>query len=509
MSSKKGKNYNYFESFLDKIPAPIYLKDSSGKYLFVNENYKKLSHRTSKDIINKTDYDLFAKEIADLFRGQDEKVIRLESPLDFEETIALPEGAYSFITKKFPLYDGNTSNVSAVGGFCADITEHKKTEKALRESNTQVSLALEIIDAGTWSMDIKSGSYTADERFYEILGYHPEELDNNIESLKNLQHVDGWSMVLEKMFDHFHDRTEQYVYEHSFKHKSGEWRWMLVKAKAIERDETSKKYQRIIGVVIDITDQMKINQQLEKMNIELEDRNVRLYRTQSELERIVEKRTRELKQLNEYLINLEEKERKNIAEEIHDGVSQELAISISKIKVMSKSDSSFKSELTEIQAFLERGLKSIRSLTWQLSPPILYEVDLGIALEWLLENINENYGMDIVYSNEIPEAAKIDESIKVILFRIVRELLINVIRHADTKEVQVDISVENKNIHLQVKDYGIGFDMRRIGEKKFHHFGLFSISERLTSLGGYCKFMSKKGKGTKVFLSSPMTLKED
>lgn len=508
MASDKEKNCNYLETLLRRLPAPIYLKDAAGRYLFANEKYEELSHHSSRDIINKTDGDLFTREVADIFQAQDSMVIRLKSPLNFEETIALPEGVFSFITMKFPLYDGDQTKVSAVGGFCIDITERKKAEEALRESKMQISLALEIIDAGTWSIHIESGDYTADERFYEILGYHPKELDHHVDAIKKLHLPEDWQTVREKMFDHLHDRTEQYVYEHKFKHKSGEWRWMLVKAKAVEKNPISKRYQRMVGVVTDITDYVKIAQHLKNRAIELENKTIGLYKTQSELERIVGKRTRELKQLNEYLINLEEKERKTIAEEIHDGVSQELAFTISKIKALKQEGRGFETELVEIQTSLEQAVKSIRSLTSQLSPPILYDFDLDVALEWLMENINENYKMNIIYTNNIPEAAGIDESIKVILFRIVRELLINVIRHAETREAQVDISVRGEDIHIHVQDHGIGFDTENIAREKHLHFGLFSISERLKSLGGYCRFTSEKGKGTQVFLSSPMQSKE-
>lgn len=118
----------HLREIIDNTPAPIYLKDRNGKYLLVNRMYERLARITQQELAGKSDFDIFPPKIASLFRGQDEEVLRENDSLEFEETITLTDGEFSFITLKFPVHDNN-GEIYAVGGFCTDITERKKIEQ--------------------------------------------------------------------------------------------------------------------------------------------------------------------------------------------------------------------------------------------------------------------------------------------------------------------------------------------------------------------------------------------
>lgn len=132
----------YLLEIVDNIPAPIYLKDSDGRYLLINKRYEELAHITIKDIIGKTDFDIFPEQIATLFRTQDEEVIKNGAPLEFEETITLPDKNFTFITSKFPLHD-KTGKIHAVGGFCTDISERIKVEEEKSDLINKLQMALD------------------------------------------------------------------------------------------------------------------------------------------------------------------------------------------------------------------------------------------------------------------------------------------------------------------------------------------------------------------------------
>lgn len=118
----------YLLEIIDHTPAPIYLKDKEGRYLLINKEYERLSYTTREAIIGRNDYDIFPESIAALFQDQDEEVKVCGSALEFEETITLPDGEFTFITSKFPLCDADGA-IYAVGGFCTDITERRKIEQ--------------------------------------------------------------------------------------------------------------------------------------------------------------------------------------------------------------------------------------------------------------------------------------------------------------------------------------------------------------------------------------------
>jgi PAS domain S-box-containing protein len=122
-------------------PAPIYLKDAQLKYLLVNRRYEEVSQLVGPTLVGKTDYDIYPQEIADLFRTQDEEVIRHRGCREFEETVTMPSGSFTFLTVKFPVYD-ETGALHSVGGFCTDITARKKSEEEREALIEQLQKAL-------------------------------------------------------------------------------------------------------------------------------------------------------------------------------------------------------------------------------------------------------------------------------------------------------------------------------------------------------------------------------
>lgn len=127
---------------LGNAPAPVYLKDCQGRYLYVNRRYEELARVTNDGIRGRSDHDIFPPEIADLFRVQDQDVIRCERTMEFEETVVLPDGEFTFITVKFPIHDSD-GVIQAVGGFCTDITERKKVESEKAELIASLRKALD------------------------------------------------------------------------------------------------------------------------------------------------------------------------------------------------------------------------------------------------------------------------------------------------------------------------------------------------------------------------------
>ena len=149
-SRETKKRVEVLQIILDNVPAPIYLKDNEGKYILVNRRYEYLSDVTLEAIKGKTDFDIFPPHVAELFRSQDEAVKKQKKALEFEETVSLVDGEYTFITLKFPVPDIN-GNISAVGGFCTNITERiefeEKKECLIKDLHkAQKSLCKEIVE---------------------------------------------------------------------------------------------------------------------------------------------------------------------------------------------------------------------------------------------------------------------------------------------------------------------------------------------------------------------------
>jgi signal transduction histidine kinase len=218
-----------------------------------------------------------------------------------------------------------------------------------------------------------------------------------------------------------------------------------------------------------------------------------------------------LKNISNELIVTEERERHLLAEDLHDSVSQSLAISLSKIKTVIESkkykNNPFE-ELIDIKDFVEQAISDMRSVTFQICPPILYDLGLEAALKWLIADINRQNDMKIDFINNIQTPINTIENIKIFMYRSVRELIINIIKHARTQQAKVTLTINKHQLLASVQDNGIGFDINKINNNNSMSFGLFSISERFKAIGGNIEIFSKLQKGTKILLMIPLTEKD-
>ena len=214
----------------------------------------------------------------------------------------------------------------------------------------------------------------------------------------------------------------------------------------------------------------------------------------------------QLRSLTAKLSLIEERERRRIATDIHDYIGQTLAVTKMKLGSLRKSliSTPFTNNVDEIRQLIEEAIHYTRSLTFELSPPILYDLGFEAALEWLGEQIHERHDIQVSFENDRQSKPMTDE-IRIILFQAVRELLFNVVKHAKAQKVDIFIQNRANNIRIEVVDDGIGFDTLK--SKNFGRtdgFGLFSIRERLEHLGGYFKVESKSGHGTRIVLETPL-----
>ncbi|MDA3906734.1 MAG: ATP-binding protein [Bacteroidales bacterium] len=215
----------------------------------------------------------------------------------------------------------------------------------------------------------------------------------------------------------------------------------------------------------------------------------------------------QLKNISNELIVTEERERNILAENLHDTANQSLAISLLKIKTVLESkrynDNPFE-ELIDIKEFVEQAISDMRSVTFQICPPILYNLGLGAALKWLIEDINLQNDMKITFINKINTPANLAETIEIFMYRSVRELVINIIKHAQTKHAEVILIIDQKKLIVSVQDNGAGFDINNIENNDSLSFGLFSISERFKAIGGNIEIYSKPQEGTRILLIAPL-----
>jgi signal transduction histidine kinase len=229
-----------------------------------------------------------------------------------------------------------------------------------------------------------------------------------------------------------------------------------------------------------------------------------IVRAKESLEREVAERTASLRRLASELCLAEERERRQIAEDLHDHLGQALALIRLRLQRL-HGDAALGGHgdaLQELVALSDRAIRYTRSLTFDLSPPVLYELGLGPALDWLGEQAARKHGLKVKVRDR--SNLPLPDDIKVMLWKSARELLHNVIVHASAGRVAVTLEAREDRVALAVEDDGAGFDVTEARRQAGHRFGLFSIEERLRHLGGRMTVQSARGQGARVCLECPI-----
>ena len=213
---------------------------------------------------------------------------------------------------------------------------------------------------------------------------------------------------------------------------------------------------------------------------------------------------RQLRELASYQEHIKEEERKRIARDIHDELGQSLLALRIDVSMLQARTSTMHPKLNEKASdalnHLDTAIRSVRSIINDLRPPVL---DLGLqaAIEWQLEEFRQRSAIDCTMSAKDENfRCDLNEKSATTLFRIVQESLSNIARHAQATQVHIELSREDRQLYLQIKDNGVGMTDR----KKLNSFGLVGMKERISMLGGEFTIDSAPDKGTRLTISLPL-----
>ena len=218
-------------------------------------------------------------------------------------------------------------------------------------------------------------------------------------------------------------------------------------------------------------------------------------------------RAQKLRLLSAELSLAEERERRRIAQVLHDDLQQMLMAAQLHLRSLDKTENAAKRNeiMRKMQNMLERSFKLTRSLSVELSPPVLHDHGLAAALEWLAAQARKHHGVNVSVEAD-PSANPKAIDVRVFLFQAVRELLLNAVKHAAGSPVHIMMKgIGSGKLRVIVSDRGPGFDSARLDQQgiQLGGLGLFSIRERMASFGGKLQIGSAPGRGTRITLIAP------
>ncbi len=221
---------------------------------------------------------------------------------------------------------------------------------------------------------------------------------------------------------------------------------------------------------------------------------VKSYRQRQKLrdeKMIVDLREQELNQIKA-MMDVEEQERTRIARDIHDGLMIKFSTIMMNLSALFDGDKEKDTYLEQ----LDSAITSLRNVAHNLMPDVLLEGGLAEAIYYFCENIKEEVHFEITFNflNEIP---RFDEKFELSVYRMVQELIQNIVKHAKATEAYIQIGYGEGLLHITIEDNGIGMDAK---QKSTTGLGLKSIQNRMVALNGTMEISSEEGAGTSIVL---------
>jgi PAS domain S-box-containing protein len=370
-----------------------------------------------------------------------------------------------------------------------------RSQQTLRESERRFRIATNAAKIGIYSRDLKTGKDYWSPEFLAIYGYGPDDPMPLKEGIPAAVHPDDLAHVLAQSHSWFnHSSTSEFNSEHRIIRPDGNVRWVMIGG-LLEFD-TQGKPLKTHGLVMDITESKQAEEKLQQLNQTLEQRVAK--RTE-----LAENRAMQLQSLSMELIEAEERERRRIAQLLHDDLQQDMASARFQIQAF-RIKYTDEPMLDNIDNILAESITKSRQITQELSPQILEDLSFNLALQWLARNMRERFGLKIEL--EINTEQEMDYGpVKIFIFRAMKELLFNVFKHSGVKSAKVKLSLKNDKIMVIVEDQGRGFDIGLLDSTVVKDcFGLLSLRERARYMGGNFLIESAPEQGSKFILWVPL-----
>ncbi|RPI26915.1 MAG: PAS domain S-box protein [Acidobacteria bacterium] len=386
--------------------------------------------------------------------------------------------------------------------YYRDSMEWEETQAALRESEAKYRKLVSLLPAAVYTCDAEGRITLFNARAAELWGREPRLFDEDDKycgsfrlyttDQQPLQHSDCWMARALKTATPV--RGDKIIIERPDGSR------ILALANVDPLFDDNGKLVGAINVLQDVTHQSRVEHQLEELS--------------QTLERRIAERTSDIQQLADQLraltaerTRLEQKERRRLALVLHDHVQQLLVAARMQVETIIRQTSleASKSAAQQAASILMDAIASSRTLSAELSPPVLYQSGLTGGLAWLADQMEQKYQFK-VHLHDKTEGKLVSEPATLLLFESTQELLLNCVHHSGAGEAHVTLTwAGEQQIRVTVEDHGRGFDLKSLNRKKpkLGSVGLFSIQQRLGYFGGRMEIDAVPGKGVRVTLVGP------
>ncbi|HKK40961.1 MAG TPA: PAS domain S-box protein, partial [Bacteroidales bacterium] len=450
-----------FRAIFYSVDSGIIYMTKSGKVVDINPAFRKLFAIEKKDLVGMNIQKVARKM---LNHSDSDKILKIIEKLIKGESIY----GFQFEWKEHHLSGSAfiSAETDMLIGVISDLTEQKKAEKQRLELLLRQEAILGTVPDIIMEINTDRIYTWANEAGYEFFGTDVIG--------KPVSHYSMNNSKLNNKFKPLFDGSVQSMYiETRQRRKDDEIRLLGWWYRPLT--DMSGNVTGAISSAMDLT--------------EIKDYEIELERSKEQLE-----------QLNKYLQNIREEERKRIARELHDELGQALTavkIDLSAIDHSAGTNADIHKRLHKVVSLVNNSLHTVKRLTFELRPHILDDLGLLAALEWYTEEYSKRTGINIAL-NMCAMPAFPSET-ELVIFRIVQESLTNVIRHSKAKNINIECTNNNKKLELKIIDDGIGISFENLRSRK--SFGLLNMKERAKEIGAVLRIESTQEQGTTIIMN--------
>jgi PAS domain S-box-containing protein len=405
-------------------------------------------------------------------RAHDSVARGARSTYEAEFRLRHKDGHYVHVLSRgFPVRRQPDGRVVRIVGTHLDLTERKRADATLRESEERLKLAFAGAQEGVWDWNLQTGAVVYSSRWKEMLGYADEEIEPHVSAWERLVHPDDRSAA-----ERAHDsvaRGARPTYEAEFRlrHKDGHYVHVLSRGYPV-RLEPGGPVVRIVGTHFDLT-----------------------ARKQAEVEHA-------RSELLSRLVFAQEDERRRISREMHDQFGEQLtalAQQIRLLKAAGGSNVTWRSHVESLERIAERLDRDVDQLVWELRPTALDDLGLRAALANYIQSWSARVGITATLHTAGLLDDRLSSHVETALYRIAQEALTNVAKHARAGNVDVILERRGDHVLLIIEDDGVGFDSAS-ADAGASGLGLVGMKERAGLVGAALEIESSPGSGTTVFV---------
>jgi PAS domain S-box-containing protein len=387
------------------------------------------------------------------------------------------DGSYAFVADKGYLITDKDQLPIRLVGTMQDVTEQREFAEKLKISNERYELVTKATNEAIWDLDLEMNNMTWSEGYRMLFGHGFEDAEQEMDFWETNIHNDERILVIES-FNSFLQQhtTPHWECEYRFRRKDGSFANVLDKGYMIFNNKG--KPVRIVGAMRDITERKKLEKEL-----------------------MLKERSRQF-QIAQAAVFAQEKERAEIGKELHDNIGQLLTTTKLYLEML-------KLQQADPTELIERGTKHIntiitevRNLSRSLVPSSINDLGLIASINDLIDSIRALGSFEIRFfaTNTIEE--RLDATIKLTIYRILQEQLNNIVRHAEAKNVMVEMFLEDNKIYVFIGDDGTGFDLQTVKKGQ----GLTNIKSRAELQEGSVEILTNPGQGCKLVIQIPINI---